>query len=1197
MTGSVMATSLRLMNRGANEAPDELEEQLVRSYVVFQGQLTPAYHLNTLSPAQHAQLTQALLFGILHNPSAAPSHVTHLTAVTTDGYASFVAILLRMVNESYIKLLEQSRTQMLWLLRQLINLSASDVDNLCLSLLRQVAGGDLSAGNVWLASELLQILKSCWSWFSGIPTLFTTALYTYLRLLPDHTMAKGPNFNELKVNETAFCIQILRERFHDCLVIGRDLVRLLQDVALLPEFEPIWRDLLNNPAAFKAATFADIAQLYVVRTPTRYLASRITPEMENQLRFMLTHVKMGSQRRYQTWFAQRFLSAPESETLVPDLIRFICCVHHPTNQILQSDIVPRWAIVGWLLKCCKSNHVESNAKLALFYDWLFFMSKTDNIMNIEPAILLMVYSIPKYVDMTHSLLEFLFLLVEHYDPVRKDLIQKGVTSSIDILVSKRVVPSLDGLSASPFVAPWLKEKLNFYFSPYCKSDPADSYKLTRSDHFHQESSYDNIQQQMSGSSPKGFSSPGSPSREVSAGGASSDLALAGLNQSVDLVSGSVMEELKSGETESASRKRRRLVASDSHLEMQLNLERLAEAVKRSQDAAIVALEKLLGLFLSAPDLIIGDKSKDGSLTRSISSGDLAASGGVNAGGDHGSSFVAKFASQVSEVLRKGGYEFFSPLQKLPSDRAEGDETGSLTCFLLRFYVANSRNQPLLRQLLFCWQKEGLAVGARFLCYVSRLAEEIESFSKIRVAKFPASASGGHEFETAANSKSEDETYEAGVNGDGNEEGEFTESIGDSVREPKKNGLTGLTAKLQGTPSSAATSKKESRFRDSQVGWDMDARLRAVSDAFKAYEEFLKVRGRGTPSTAQADNNGVTPQQQGLQNSRVETPVKIETGDMESDNMDGELLSDLEVCLLWNIKRFLRVLPSVFRYLTGLVTGKDNILQLLISCLDPQDLCNFEFRLLLGEFAILGDHQEVLFRSIKNSLKWEFIEQQYFWRLLVAELQAASPAVILQVLKMCSGLLNPLVHSEAMSGLSLLLRYHAPTTHLVNSVLFLPPAFGRFTAVVLSTWISSHHPQLLSCLQSINNTSLKERPKKGGEEAEDVNTTARRFNSTALVAFLHSLDDADHPRNNSDDKPSKMNRVGEIRRALLKLASAQGVTETTTENHQERKLQQCHACGCCLRGSWAVAIQPLLRLAFGIRKVGAAPIRTMEPNVS
>lgn len=236
----------------------------------------------------------------------------------------------------------------------------------------QIAGGDLSSGNVWLASQLLDVMVSHEQWVYERPQVFTMALYTYLRLLADHLMGKSAALNELKQKEIAFCTKVLRERFQDCLMIGRDLVRLLQDVALVPEIEVVWRDLLSNPGVFKAAGFTDIGQLYVMRTPTRYLASRVTPDMETQIRFMLTSVRMGNQRRYQTWFAQRYLFTGESESLVCDLIRFICCCIHPTNQILQSDICPRWAIVGWLMKCCKSNHVEANAKLALFYDWLFF---------------------------------------------------------------------------------------------------------------------------------------------------------------------------------------------------------------------------------------------------------------------------------------------------------------------------------------------------------------------------------------------------------------------------------------------------------------------------------------------------------------------------------------------------------------------------------------------------------------------------------------------------------------------------------------------------------------------------------------------------------------------------------------------------------------------------------------------------------
>ena len=53
----------------------------------------------------------------------------------------------------------------------------------------------------------------------------------------------------------------------------------------------------------------------------------------------------------------------------------------------------RWAVIGWLLTTCTNQVAASNAKLALFYDWLFYDAEKDNIMNIEPAILVMHHSL------------------------------------------------------------------------------------------------------------------------------------------------------------------------------------------------------------------------------------------------------------------------------------------------------------------------------------------------------------------------------------------------------------------------------------------------------------------------------------------------------------------------------------------------------------------------------------------------------------------------------------------------------------------------------------------------------------------------------------------------------------------------------------------------------------------------------------
>lgn len=69
-------------------------------------------------------------------------------------------------------------------------------------------------------------------------------MYTFLRLIEDHM---SPRLANLQKKEITFTISLLRERFSDCLLIGRDLIRLLQNVARITEFDSFWKDLLHNP--------------------------------------------------------------------------------------------------------------------------------------------------------------------------------------------------------------------------------------------------------------------------------------------------------------------------------------------------------------------------------------------------------------------------------------------------------------------------------------------------------------------------------------------------------------------------------------------------------------------------------------------------------------------------------------------------------------------------------------------------------------------------------------------------------------------------------------------------------------------------------------------------------------------------------------------------------------------------------------
>ncbi|KAI5669528.1 hypothetical protein M9H77_19381 [Catharanthus roseus] len=453
--------AFQLIHKASYEAEDLIEVSLKEAFELLEPQLRPPFPLTIPTQEEYLRLNRAILYGILCESHLAKVHIKHLHGIITDGYSYFTCMLIKIVNGMYAKLVDSARSQLIWVTHEMVNVLAIGFDGLLVALLRQIAGGDYSEGNLWLCFEMVSLFLSKWDvLLEDEPLVLTSALYVFLRLLSDHyRLPNDSKFVPLKQMEVQFCVRMLTEKFELCFKIGRDLVRLLQDVFHIPEFQAIWKDLLSNPRKFNMTGFLDILQLYHLQTPSGYFLLRITPEMESQLRFLLGHVKLGNQKRYQVWFARKFLNLPERETLLIDIVRFLCCSHHPPNHIIQSDIIPRWAVIGWLLKSCRRNYVEANVKLSLLYDWLFFNERVDNIMNIEPAILLMACSIPKYIDVTHSLLEFLFILVENYDIERKDIILKGVSTAFIVLMRKGVIRSLDIFTHCDILSPFLKERL------------------------------------------------------------------------------------------------------------------------------------------------------------------------------------------------------------------------------------------------------------------------------------------------------------------------------------------------------------------------------------------------------------------------------------------------------------------------------------------------------------------------------------------------------------------------------------------------------------------------------------------------------------------------------------------------------------------------------------------------------------------
>ncbi|KAK9765526.1 hypothetical protein K7432_006088 [Basidiobolus ranarum] len=414
------------------------------------------------SMTKHAQLAKGLLYGILSDSSNANEYFRYLNFIVRDGFAYIVGKLKYLAAlPRFCKMNVKTRSQLLWIVDQLTGMNVQGIDSLYTILLRQIRGGDVTPKNVSFCEAMVDLLSKNRQWMNLFPVVIASSFYTFIRVILDH----GKHL-ELRQKETDFCVYLMREKFTECSNIGRDLIRSLQDVARIPEFEQLWIDLFYRPEKIsphfrgKPALCDSVLCMYSsvlnnrntgvwhilsVPTPKIYLQSRLTFDMELKLLHIMENLRWGRHQRNMQWFINRYLSTPDSETLYCDLIRYICGVYHPTNAVLASDIVPRYVIVGGLIRGIKSHAAASNAKLALFYDWLFYDPNVDNIMNIEPAVLLMERSVEKYAFITSILLEFLQFIVEEYYPEKANDIKLHVRSAMQTIMEKGVIRSFNNM--------------------------------------------------------------------------------------------------------------------------------------------------------------------------------------------------------------------------------------------------------------------------------------------------------------------------------------------------------------------------------------------------------------------------------------------------------------------------------------------------------------------------------------------------------------------------------------------------------------------------------------------------------------------------------------------------------------------------------------------------------------------------------
>lgn len=231
----------KLLNHQALDSPDELDRKWYAHFYHMQKAIqgkdeqaalailkqSPAADGSASAPALQFQPDIALLYAIITEASLAKQYLRYLAAVAAaDNYKNCIGWLQKLIDLKFVKLLVTCRSQLLWLVRELVHVNVPGVDKVIICLMRYLTGGDPSRTTVWLASSIIRILIEHEAWVLSCSSLIPFVFHTFARITVDHTAP--PHANLLK-QEIDLCTTLWNRRQSDLAQLGRELVRVLND--------------------------------------------------------------------------------------------------------------------------------------------------------------------------------------------------------------------------------------------------------------------------------------------------------------------------------------------------------------------------------------------------------------------------------------------------------------------------------------------------------------------------------------------------------------------------------------------------------------------------------------------------------------------------------------------------------------------------------------------------------------------------------------------------------------------------------------------------------------------------------------------------------------------------------------------------------------------------------------------------------
>ncbi|KAI9016005.1 protein-domain-containing protein [Hyaloraphidium curvatum] len=321
--------------------------------------------------------------------------------VVRDNYRSIVDFLRYLLSSRrFDKVHVDVRLKTLAVLRSIVGQGIAGADALVVLAIRQVPAGDPTESSEIYAAATIDFLRDVFALADVTPyhvTVVPVAFYAVASMAKDHVKKEG-----LLRREVDLLNFFLQRHFQFVRRLGRELPRLVRDLqgVSIPEAADMWRRLASPEDPSSPST--GLAELLRLRTYREVYLSRISPDLESKIRFLLTqaNIRLAEPKRYNIlWLQRKFFPSAEHRNVVVDIVRYVVAMFHPSNEILRAEVVQRWQLITFIALCTDDARLVASIRSALLWDWIAYNRATDTVMHIEPAILMMFHNAAQYTNL------------------------------------------------------------------------------------------------------------------------------------------------------------------------------------------------------------------------------------------------------------------------------------------------------------------------------------------------------------------------------------------------------------------------------------------------------------------------------------------------------------------------------------------------------------------------------------------------------------------------------------------------------------------------------------------------------------------------------------------------------------------------------------------------------------------------------